>query len=81
MDGLVLRGAYDVQHRNCGGVVSESKLARVDFVRQLIRENPRRLGGGARIIGRALMFMEASIANERDEVAVSVCSAWAISKA
>jgi hypothetical protein len=61
--------------------MSESKLARVNSVKQLIRENPRRLGGGARIVGRALMFMEASIANEGDEVAVSVCSACAISKA
>jgi uncharacterized protein (TIGR00369 family) len=167
MGGFVSRDAYDcTASRSCGGVVSENKLAPVDSINQLIRENrvgdfsspnlalgmrplefgvgtsrwswesqplsvlnpfgivqggylaifvdemfstaiasvleagewavtaevkltylralrPGPLTGDARVIRRtrALAFMEASIANERGEVAVTASSTWAISKA
>jgi len=57
-------------------VTAEVKLT---YLRAL---RPGPLSGAARIIRRtrALAFMEASIANERGEVAVTASSTWAISK-
>ncbi len=58
-------------------VTAEVKLT---YLRAL---RPGPLNGDARVIRRtrALAFMEASIANERGEVAVTASSTWAISKA
>jgi uncharacterized protein (TIGR00369 family) len=58
-------------------VTAEVKLT---YLRAL---RPGALTGDARVIRRtrALAFMEASIANERSEVAVTASSTWAIAKA
>ncbi len=58
-------------------VTAEVKLA---YLRAL---RPGALSGNARVVrrSRALAFMEASIANARDEVAVTASSTWAIAKA
>jgi uncharacterized protein (TIGR00369 family) len=58
-------------------VTAEVKL---NYLRAL---RPGPLSGDARVIRRTrtLAFMEASIANERGEVAVTASSTWAISKA
>lgn len=58
-------------------VTAEVKLT---YLRAL---RPGALSGNARVIrrARALAFMEASIANDRGEVAVNASSTWAISKA
>ena len=57
-------------------VTAEVKLT---YLRAL---RPGPLSGDARVVRRtrALAFMEASIANERGEVAVTASSTWAISK-
>jgi uncharacterized protein (TIGR00369 family) len=53
---------------------------KINYLRAL---RPGALAGDARVIRRtrSLAFMEASIANERGEVAVTASSTWAISKA
>jgi uncharacterized protein (TIGR00369 family) len=53
---------------------------KITYLRAL---RPQALKGNAQVIRRtrALAFMEASIANERGEVAVTATSTWAISKA
>ena len=58
-------------------VTAETKLT---YLRAL---RPGPLSGEARVIRRtrALAFMEASIANQRGEIAVTASSTWAISKA
>jgi len=58
-------------------VTAEVKLT---YLRAL---RPGPMSGDARVIRRtrSLAFMEASIANERGEVAVTASSTWAISKA
>ncbi len=58
-------------------VTAEVKL---NYLRAL---RPSPLSGDARVVRRtrALAFIEASIANERGEVAVTASSTWAISKA
>ncbi len=58
-------------------VTAEVKLT---YLRAL---RPAALSGEARVVRRTrtLAFMEASLANERGEVAVSASSTWAIAKA
>ena len=58
-------------------VTAEVKLT---YLRAL---RPGPMSGDARVVrrSRALAFMEASVANERGEVAVTASSTWAISKA